>query len=420
MTMNKGINNLYTKLQQDVLRFSMCNDFFMLINHGAKRSGKTICDNDLFLFELKRVRREADKAGVPLPQYILAGADLSAIQRNVLNELTNKYDIEFKFDKSNRFVLFGVLVCCFGHSKINDLGRIRGMTAWGAYINEATVANEMVFDEIKSRCSAPGARLIMDTNPDRPGHWLKTDYIDKADQKTIAQFHWTLTDNTFLTQRYIDSIKASTPSGVFYDRDIEGAWVSAAGIVYPDFDRNVHYISLRDMPTEEDYIIRYWGGMDFGWEHPGAFLLFGESENGCIYLLEEHSGQHRNIDNWISTIRTVQERIGHDIAIYCDSARPDLINDMQCAGLDARNAHKDVIAGIGEVATLFKNRKLYIIEEAVDLFKEEIETYAWKDGADEPVKINDDVMDALRYGIYSDRVEREERAVYNDNIDGGW
>lgn len=415
--MSKNLNKLYSPLQQDVLKFSINNDFFMLINHGAKRSGKTVVDNDLFLFELKRVRREADKAGVPLPQYILAGADLSAIRRNVLNELTNKYNIEFKFDKSNRFQLFGVLVCCFGHSKINDLGRIRGMTAWGAYINEATVANELVFDEIKSRCSAPGARIIMDTNPDRPGHWLKTDYIDKADQKTIAQFHWKLTDNSFLTQRYIDSIKASTPSGLFYERDINGAWVSAEGVVYPDFNRDIHYVNADDVPE----IVKYWAGMDFGWEHHAAVVLFGESENGCVYLLKEYSSKHKNIDGWIDIINKIQKHTGN-ITVYCDSARPDLINDMQCAGINARNAHKDVIAGIGEVATMFKNRRLYIVRENVSRFDEEIDTYCWKEGADEPIKVNDDVMDAMRYGVYSERVEREEAAELNESeyLNMGW
>lgn len=412
-----SLDTLYSPLQQTVLDFSIKNDFFMLINHGAKRSGKTVVDNDLFLFELKRVRCEADKLGVSHPQYILAGADHSAIRRNVLNELTNKYGIEFHFDKSNRFQLFGVLVCCFGHSKSNDLERIRGMTAWGAYINEATVANESVFDEIKSRCSAPGARIIMDTNPDRPGHWLKRDYIDKADQKIIAEFHWKLTDNTFLTQRYIDNIKSSTPSGVFYDRDIEGRWVSAEGIVYPDFDRNVHYVHESDVPN----IVKYWAGMDFGWEHSGAVILIGEAANGCQYVLKEWSSQHKSIDAWISIIQDLQDKIG-DITIYCDSARPDLINDMQCAGLNAVNARKDVIAGIGEVATAFKQRILYVVEENVDLFKEEIETYCWKDGADEPEKINDDVMDALRYAVYSERVSRETSAKFNDAayLKGGW
>lgn len=407
--MSKGLDALYSPLQQKVLRFAVTEDFFMLINHGAKRSGKTVIDNDIFLMELKRVRKEADKAGVATPQYILAGADLSSLQRNVLNELANKYGIEFRFDKYNRFPLFGVLVCCFGHSKINDLGRIRGMTAWGAYINEATVANELVFDEIKSRCSAQGARLVMDTNPDRPGHWLKKDYIDKADQKRIAQFHWVLTNNTFLTQSYIDNQIASTPSGMFYDRNIEGKWVAAEGIVYPDFDRRVHYVKEEDVPE----IIKFWGGMDFGWEHPGAFVLIGEGDNGCQYILKEWSGKNRHIDEWIRIVKKVEEKIGK-ITVYCDSARPDLIDSMIIDDIDARNAHKDVVAGIGEVATLFKQRKLYVIEDNVDLFKEEIETYCWKDGADEPVKKDDDVMDAVRYGIFSEKIEREETAELYD------
>ena len=408
------INELYSDLQQKVLRFSVNNDFFMLINHGAKRSGKTIVDNDLFLLELKRVRKVADSQGVALPQYILAGADLSSIRRNVLNELTNKYGIEFHFDKSNRFNLFGVLVCCFGHSKINDLGRIRGMTAYGAYINEATVANESVFDEIKSRCSAPGARIIMDTNPDRPGHWLKRDYVDKADGKTIAQFHWRLTDNTFLTQRYIDSIKASTPSGVFYERDINGAWVAAEGVVYPDFDRDVHYITEEDVPA--DNIVKIWAGMDFGWEHFGALVLIAEADNGCLYLVKEYSSQHMNVDKWIEIIKRIEDKLSYNLRVYCDSARPDIINDLQCAGIDAKNAHKDVVAGIGEVATRFKNRTLYVVKENIKRFDEEIDAYAWKDGADEPVKVNDDVMDALRYAVYSEKVEREEAAELNDAI----
>lgn len=408
------INELYSDLQQEVLRFSVNNDFFMLINHGAKRSGKTIIDNDLFLLELKRVRKVADSQGVALPQYILAGADLSAIRRNVLNELTNKYGIEFHFDKSNRFNLFGVLVCCFGHSKINDLGRIRGMTAYGAYINEATVANESVFDEIKSRCSAPGARIIMDTNPDRPGHWLKRDYVDKADGKTIAQFHWRLTDNTFLTQRYIDSIKASTPSGVFYERDINGAWVAAEGVVYPDFDREVHYITEDEVPVEN--IVKIWAGMDFGWEHFGALVLIAEADNGCLYLVKEYSSQHMNVDKWIDTIKRIEDKLSYNLRVYCDSARPDIINDLQCAGIDAKNAHKDVVAGIGEVATRFKNRTLYVVKENIKRFDEEIDAYAWKDGADEPVKTNDDVMDALRYAVYSEKVEREESAELNDAV----
>ena len=254
------IDELYHKKQQEVLKFAMNNDYFMLINHGAKRTGKTILDNDLFLYELRRIRKIADKLNIKLPQYILAGADLGALQRNVLNELTNKYDIEFHFDKHNRFILFGVQVCCFGHSKINDLGRIRGMTAFGAYINEGTMANEEVFNEIKSRCSGEGARILIDTNPDQPEHWLKTNFIDKADGKVIQEYRYVLDDNTFLSERYRNNIKESTPSGMFYDRDINGLWVTAEGVVYQDFNKDIHYIhkeKLKDINfTKSNSFIR--------------------------------------------------------------------------------------------------------------------------------------------------------------------
>lgn len=394
-----SLNDLYSPKQQEVLRFAMNNDYFMLINHGAKRSGKTVVDNDLFLYELKRARQIANQNGVALPQYILAGSDLGAVHRNILNELTNKYGIEYHFDKFNRFKLFGVQVCCFGHSKINDLGRIRGMTAYGAYINEATVANREVFNEIKSRCSGDGARLLLDTNPDNPSHWLKVDYIDRSDGRTIKDFHWKLRDNTFLSERYIESIIRSTPSGMFTDRDINGAWVAAAGTIYPDFNRNIHYICSDQVPP----IIRHWVGVDFGWEHLGAFVLFGEGIDGNTYLLQEWSAAHRPIEKWIEIGKELQNQHG-DINFYCDSARPDLIYDMRVEGLRAIEARKDVLAGIAAVATLFKTQRLYIVRENVEEFDKEIDLYAWKNGMDQPIKENDHVMDAVRYGIYSDQL----------------
>ncbi len=394
-----AIDRLYHPKQQEVLRRALHEDYFMLINHGAKRSGKTIVDNDLFLFELRRAKRNAAAAGIQNPQYILAASDLGSVHRNILNELSGKYGLEFQFDKYNRFSLFGVQVCCFGHSKINDLGRIRGMTAWGAYINEASVANEAVFDEIKSRCSGNGARLLIDTNPDRPDHWLKRDYIDRADGKTIVEYSWKLDDNTFLTDRYRDSIKASTPSGMFYDRAINGAWASADGMVYPDFDQQIHYIQFSQVPM--DKIVRWFVGVDFGWEHYGAFVLMGKTEDGRYYLVQEWAAQHQHIDRWVEIARSIKAQRG-DIHFYCDGARPDYVQELRKAGIQAIYARKDKVAGISEVASLYKQRRLFIVQENAPRFAQEIYGYVWKPGADEPVKINDDVQDAVRYAIYSD------------------
>ena len=166
--MSLSLNEIYTDKQIEVLRACKNTDWFMLINHGAKRSGKTQLDNDIFLQELIRTRDTAKRLGIDTPQYILAGYSLGNIQDNILTELSNKYGFQFKFDKYNNFNLFGVKVVQTSHGSISGLGRIRGMTAFGAYINEASLANQEVFDEIKARCSGPGARIIADTNPDHP------------------------------------------------------------------------------------------------------------------------------------------------------------------------------------------------------------------------------------------------------------
>ena len=398
------LDDLYHKKQQEVMKFAMTNDYFMLINHGAKRTGKTILDNDLFLYELRRVRKIANKLNIPLPQYILAGADLGAVQRNVLNELTNKYDIEFKFDKHNRFILFGVQVCCFGHSKINDLGRIRGMTSFGAYINEGTMANEEVFNEIKARCSGDGARILIDTNPDQPEHWLKTNFIDKADGKVIQAYHYELDDNTFLSNRYRNNVKASTPSGMFYDRDIKGLWVSAEGIVYQDFNKDIHYISKSKL--KDINFTRYFAGVDWGYEHYGSIVVIGEDDKGNLYLVKEIAAQHKDIDWWVDKAKEIKQEYGN-IKFYCDTARPEHIDKFIYKGIRAIYADKSVLSGIEQVAKRFKANTFYIVEENVERFRQEIFMYAWNKTTGEPIKLWDDVLDAVRYAIYTDCSKRK-------------
>lgn len=405
------IDELYSPKQQSVLKFALNTDFFMLINHGAKRSGKTIIDNDLFLFELRRVRKIANKLNIPLPQYILAGADLGSLQRNVLNELMNKYDIGFKFDKHNRFILFGVQVCCFGHSKINDLGRIRGMTSFGAYINEGTMANKEVLYEIKSRCSGEGARIIMDTNSDSPEHYIKKDFIDKADGKTIKEIHWKLLDNTFLTQRYIDNIIATTPSGMFTDRDINGYWVTPEGIVYNDFNEKIHYIDSIDNIN----FVKYIAGVDWGYSHFGAIVVIGIDDKGNYYLIEEIAEQFKEIDFWVNEAKRIKQKYGN-IPFYCDTARPEYIEKFKKEHIKAIDADKAVLSGIEAVASLYKTNRLYILKSAVKRFRKEIYMYVWKEKTDEPIKLFDDVQDAIRYAIYTSQNKKKIQFGYNNII----
>ena len=392
-----SLNEVYSPKQLEVLKCSRTTDWFMLINHGAKRSGKTIIDNDLFIFELMRVRGIANELGIDTPQYILAGYSMGNIQDNILTELSNKYGFKFKFDKYNNFNLFGVKVIQTSHGSISGLGRIRGMTAFGAYINEGSLANEEVFDEIKFRCSGQGARIICDTNPDHPEHWLLKDYIEPK-ASGIHSFQFTLNDNTFLDEGYRRNIIASTPRGMFTDRGIHGLWVSGNGTVYPDFDRKVHVITTEQ--AKKIIFDRYICGVDWGWEHYGAIVLLGV-KNGSYYMLQEESHKHKHIKEWIKIAQGIISIYGN-IPFYCDSARTEHIVSFQKAGIKAFNANKRVLSGIETVATLMVNQQFFVDYEKSPRFRKEIYKYIWKKGTGEPAKENDDVMDAIRYAIYSD------------------
>lgn len=397
------LSNIYTPKQIEILKACRNTDWFMLINHGAKRSGKTQLDNDLFLAELRNVRKTADEMGIDTPQYILAGYSMGNIQDNILTELSNKYGFEFKFDKYNNFNLFGVKVVQTSHGSISGLGRIRGMTAFGAYINEASLANQEVFDEIKARCSGRNARIIADTNPDHPEHWLLKDYINSS-ASGIMSNHFRLDDNTFLDARYVKQIKETTPSGMFYDRGVEGLWVSGEGVVYPDFDREKHSITAEQAGRLR--FDRVFAGVDWGWEHWGAIVVIGVTGKR-YYIIEEHAAQHRFIDDWILTARDIIARHG-DISFYCDPARTEHVAAFQKAGIRAYLANNRVLSGIEAVATLMKNDLFRIVYDECPRFRDEIYKYIWKKNSGEPLKENDDVLCAIRYGIYSDMTILEE------------
>lgn len=389
------LNRLYTPKQIEILKRTNTEDFFILGLHGAKRTGKTVINNDIFLRELIRVRKIADKLKIKEPMYILAGVSSKTIQNNVLQEIYNKYQLDIKFDKHNSFTLFGVKVVQAFTGTIGGLGGIRGMTAFGAYINEASLANEKVFKEIISRCSGDGARIVFDTNPDNPEHWLKKEYIDSKSDNIIS-YHFELDDNTFLSPRYIQNIKESTPSGMFYDRDIRGLWVTGEGVVYSDFDSNKHFINDVSDVEFETYI----AGVDWGYSHFGSIVVFGIDKLNNWYLLEEHAKQFKEIDYWAEVALDIKERYGN-INFYCDSARPEHVERFRRERIRAINADKSVLSGIEEVARLIKLGRFFVVSDKVKVFKKEIYNYVWDEKTGNPVKENDDVMDSMRYAIYS-------------------
>ncbi|MFA9413291.1 PBSX family phage terminase large subunit [Streptococcus sp. E29BA] len=393
----------YTQKQISILKRAVSRDWYMMINHGAVRAGKTKLNNVLFLMELLRVKKNAALDGVDKPMYILGAVSSGTLQTNILREITNDYGHEFKFDRHGNFTLFDVYVVTTFTGSIVGLRAIRGMTAYGAYINEASLANKEVFDEIKKRCSGRGARIICDTNPDHPKHWLKVDYIDKADGETIVSNHFTIFDNNFLGKGYVDNLIATTPSGMFTERGIYGRWVIGEGAVYRDFSEDC-YLLAEKVPTDD--IVAYFAGVDWGYDHHGAIVICGKTADGRVYLLEEVARQYQEIDFWVEVAKDMKQRYPR-LKFWADSARPEHVARFQREGLNCHNADKSVLSGIEQVAKLMKQNCFFVVADKVTKFKDEIYQYVWNEKSGMPQKHDDDVLDALRYAIYSQVAVRD-------------
>lgn len=385
----------FTPKQLEVLECYAKENPKILICSGAKRSGKTYILEYIFLSHIAKYENQG-------LSFIIGGSTQASIRRNILDDLEKILGKDLKLDKTNAIQIFGNKVYCFDGSNSDSWKKVRGFTATGCLLNEATALHDTFIKEVISRCSYEGARIIMDTNPENPMHTVKTDYIDKTGQRldngqlNIKSFHFTLDDNVFLDKEYVESIKSSTPTGMFYNRDILGQWVSGEGVIYRDFDKDKHFIKPEDIHFSE--ITTYFCGVDWGYEHNGSIVVIGEANNK-YYLVKEIARQHEEIDYWVERAKEIKEEYGN-IAFYCDSARPEHVKRFKREGLWAINADKSVLSGIEQVARLYKQDRLFIVNNA-ERFKEEIYMYVWNTKTGEPIKLYDDVQDSIRYAIYT-------------------
>lgn len=408
-----NLNNAYTDKQIDALKAYVDSDFKIMILSGAVRTGKTVIDNDLFLMELRRVSIQAKADGVREPLYILAGYSSTTITDNVLNPISNKYNIDFGFDKHGAFKLWGVKVVMAYTGNTRGMSAIRGMTAYGAYINEASLATKSVFEEINNRVSVKGGRILCDTNPDSPTHWLKTGFIDNKDPDLrVKTINFKLEDNRkFLEDSYISQLKASYGSGAMYDRAILGLWASGEGAVYVDWYDEENYIDRDDLPK----IKKYYAGVDWGYKHYGSIVVVGEDYDGNIYLVDEYSRTLKGINFWKEVAQDIEEKYGKHgengskLIFVCDTARTENIEAFIMDNLMAVYANKRVEQGIELMAALIKTRKFKVVRDvlnnkdehgnSISIFEDNIHGYVWDDDKGVVLKEHDDCLDALRYVV---------------------
>ncbi|WP_280465851.1 PBSX family phage terminase large subunit [Nocardia brasiliensis] len=384
---------------------------------GAVRSGKSTSANVAFFHAV---------ASAPEGQIVIVGRTLQTIERNVLYEMQNasRYGPlarEVHHTRgSNTAVILGRTVWLIGASDVRAEGKIRGLTACLAMVDEATLLPENFWTQLGARLSVPGAHLLATTNPDNPAHYLKANFIDRAHLRDmrLKAWHFTLDDNPGLDAPYVASLKAEN-QGLFYLRNILGQWVAADGAVYDCFDPARHVVAWSDLPEMQWYI---GVGVDHGTTNPTAATMLGLGVDNVLYAVDEWRYEPSNREARRTNVQ-LSEGLRSWLAgphhpsddpqtpprvtapVFVDPAAADYRVQLKQDGLTTGPARNDVLYGIRTVSALLSVDKLKISDRCTGLLKE-LPGYVWdtkatEEGKDAPVKLNDHSCDSLRYGLVS-------------------
>ncbi len=369
---------------------------------GSVRSGKTF---SWLLLMLHKIDQFDGAGGI-----IIVGKNRDSIYRNVFEPIENTpaFANYLPFVKYRQgaatATIFGKRVHVIGANDAGSESRIRGMTLGLAFADELTVLHQQFFKQLLARLSVPGAQFFATTNPDSPSHWLKKDYLDRLDEIGWHREHFTMDDNPSLTEEYKDSLKREY-TGLWFKRFILGLWVSAEGAIYDMWDEDRMVVDPQDIPPIERTLSL---GIDYGTTHPTRGYMLGLGTDGRLYITDEWA-PGRATDGALSAdlTRWLADKPEPEW-VYVDPAaasfRLQLFEDGYRKLRPADNAVTD---GIRTVATLLNNQGLRISSTCTELIRE-IPGYRWDDkasekGMEQPIKENDDAVDALRYTVMSSR-----------------
>ncbi|GGR80877.1 phage terminase large subunit [Streptomyces aureoverticillatus] len=372
--------------------------------HGSVRSGKTIASLLAFVVAVAT-------AG-PSGLIIVCGRSLQTIERNCLEPLQDaalfgplaRHVVHTR--GATTATVLGRTVHLIGAADARAEGRLRGLTAQLAYVDEGTLLPEGFFTQLLARLSVPGARLFLTTNPDSPRHWLKTGYLDRAAELNLASWHFKLADNPSLSPEYVADLAAEYV-GLWRRRMIDGAWVVAEGAIYDMWDEGRHVVA--ELPRMR----RYWVGCDYGTTNPFSAILLGEGVDDRLYVAAEwrHDSRtaHRSMTDAQYSAAVRAWLAGLDITpewTFVDPSAASFSTQLWQDGHPGlARASNEVADGIRSVSSLLAADRLLVHESCEGLLGE-LPGYSWdpkatERGEDAPLKVDDHSADALRYVVHS-------------------
>jgi phage terminase large subunit len=365
---------------------AILGDKRFIINEGGSRSSKTysLCQlmiiyclqNNNKVVSVIRKTFPALRATV-LRDFIEILKDIGLYKQ----ESHNKSEHIYTFANGSMVEFFSV----------DDEQKIRGRKRDIAWCNEA---NELYFDDFTQLNMRTEDKLIFDYNPSDSASWL---YELPAEES--IKIKSTYRDNPFLPE----SIKAQIEDLARTDEALYQIYaLGEKAISKSNIYSNWSFVAHR--PAK---FVKFVYGCDFGYNHPTALIRVYYCDND-IYIEPVIYESYLTTTMLIERLATLN--IEQTVSILADHSRPEIIQEMNIAGYDVLNANKVVKKGIDNLKTFG------VICQDHKALKREYENYKWKKIGDfitdEPVKLFDDAMDAIRYATTHIRQQYYSDDVY--------
>ena len=298
-----------------------------------------------------------------------------------------QYGYRWYENKSDNYIKFRGNTIYF--LQLEDVTKIQSVESHVVWLEEGTELDFQTFNHLftRNRLKPKKRRnqTIITFNPIDIHNYIKTQIID-TNVIPHKIHHSTYLDNPFLNEESVKIYKMYEELDPhFYQIYTKGEWGVLTNIVYKNWD------IVEKLPEKGD--IYY--GLDFGFINPCACVKVVENEND-IYI------QEVLYEKELTTPEIGARLEGIKQVIYPDPAEPDRIEELRKMGFYVEPAHKgqgSVNAGID----LLRHKKIHITKDSPNVIKE-IQGYSYrelKDGTviEEPIKVNDHAMDALRYAV---------------------
>ncbi|MBO7148113.1 MAG: phage terminase large subunit [Lentisphaeria bacterium] len=386
---------------------------------GGSRSGKTALITEYLIRRALHYPNSRQLAARKFRNHAKASLWNDTLRRYVSKQLPSgicrflEGELILRFYNGSEIIVGGL-------DDAERMEKILGNEYITVFLNEATQLSYEAMQMAATRlaqvvCDKNGKqavpKLILDCNPRGPRHWLHyvgVRHVDPSTGKPLTdaenwcRINWSAYDNRAnLPAEYLTALEALPE--IMKERMLNGVWRDNQGAVYDDFDEELHTIQPFKIPTEW----RRFRAVDFGFTNPFVCLWGALDPDDRLYIYREHyQAGVRTAEH----ARTILQLSGNERYLFT-TADHDAGEraELTAAGIHTEAARKNVTAGIQCVKNRLAKQadgkpRLYFFNDLKNTLSE-IYDYRWITGNDtvnakeEPLKLNDHAMDALRYMV---------------------